>query len=233
MEHPSVELVSMRGQRDAGAGSGLGGLRLRLGTSKSVPTSVSRSMSPSRTSQRANAAPAKERIAPSRRISLRPCRKPCSAALRVARARPAGSRRDRLRQRPRGGRLDQAAGLARRRPSRRPTSCDLGGAGAEEDRPPGGDPDRDPDLAEGVVDPRRHAALLLRHDAERDVGDHRVEQPDADAADEEADQQRRPLGVAARARTSAAGRPRSAPARRSSGSGPGPSPAPSPPAARR
>ncbi len=129
---------------------------------------------------------------------MRPCRKPCSAAdwhLALNLLRQVG---DGLGQRARGGRFDQPARFVA---ADRVAGELLGlrGAGAEEDRAPGGDPDRDPDLAEGVVDPRRHAAALLRHDAEGDVGDHRVEQADADAADDEAEQQRRPLGVDAEA----------------------------------
>ena len=50
----------------------------------------------------------------------------------------------------------------------------LRGAGAEEDRAPGGDPDRDPDLAEGVVDPCR--IPLLREALEEIVS---IEAPEA------------------------------------------------------
>ena len=69
---------------------------------------------------------------------------------------------------------------------------DLVGAAPEEDCAPGGDAHGDTDLAEGVVDPGRHPAALLRHHAHGHVGDHGVEQADADARDQEARQQRRP-----------------------------------------
>jgi len=99
-----------------------------------------------------------------------------------------------LRQSPRGARFDQLMGLVAA-DGAAGRALHLGGADAEEDRSPGGDPDRDPDLAEGVVDPRRHPALLFRDDAEGDVGDHRVDNADPDAADDEPGQQRRPFGV--------------------------------------
>src|SRR4051812_23749156 len=59
--------------------------------------------------------------------------------------------RDRFTEVARGRRFDEAARLVVRE---RPVGRLLGlvSAGAEEDRSPGGDADRDPDLAEGVVD---------------------------------------------------------------------------------
>ena len=120
-------------------------------------------MSLSRTSHSASAAPAKESSAPSSRIALRPWRKPCSAALRVSSRAPAGTAESAC------GSAPEEVASTRPRASSPLTALPadllhLGGAGAEEDRSPGGDPDRDPDLAEGVVDPRRHAALLFRDD---------------------------------------------------------------------
>jgi len=52
--------------------------------------------------------------------------------------------------------------------------------------------DRDADLTEGVVDPGGHAAALLRDDAQRDVGDDGVQQPDTDPGYDEPGQQRDP-----------------------------------------
>src|SRR5436190_23752950 len=95
-------------------------------------------------------------------------------------------RRQRLVEAARGGGLDQMTRLtaARGRGTRRQVA-DLGGALGDEDRAPDGDADRDTDLTEGVVDPRGHTAPLLRHDAQCNVTDDRVQQTDASAEDEE------------------------------------------------
>ena len=56
---------------------------------------------------------------------------------------------------------------------------------AGEDRPEGGDSGGDADLAEGAVDPRAHARLTRRDDGDRGRGERRVDQADADAADDQ------------------------------------------------
>ena len=161
--------------------------------------------------------------APSVRTSLKPARKPSRAALGDA---------------PRGAAAGRAASAWSRVPEEAASTSwrgwspaaagvpagqlgDLVGAAADEDRAPDGDADGDADLAEGVVDPGRHAALLLRHDADRDVGDHRVEEADADARDEEAAEQRRPLVAGVDAAPSAAGRRRRRRGRAPSAAAPG------------
>ena len=64
---------------------------------------------------------------------------------------------------------------------------------ALEQRAECGDPGRDPDLAEGVVDPARHAAALRWNDADRRRREHRVDNSDAKSGDDEARKQRRPM----------------------------------------
>ena len=51
-----------------------------------------------------------------------------------------------------------------------------------EDRAEAGDAGRDPDLAEGRVDARGHAAALVRHDADGGRGKRRIDQADAGPA---------------------------------------------------
>ena len=55
-----------------------------------------------------------------------------------------------------------------------------------EDRAEPGDAGRDPDLAEGAVDARGHAAARGGHDADRGRGQRRVDQADAGAGEQEA-----------------------------------------------
>src|SRR6266498_3689012 len=80
------------------------------------------------------------------------------------------------------------------RPVRKPWFADRVGASTDEQRSPDGSPHGDSDLAEGVVDAARHAALRLGDDADRHVRNRGVEQADAGAGDEEPSEQRRPLG---------------------------------------
>ena len=88
-------------------------------------------------------------------------RRPCPGR-RAGRPRAPGRGCPTRRPRPAGGGWSpSAAGVPA------VSSADLVGASADEDRAPDGDADGDPDLAEGVVDPGGHPALLLRHDAER------------------------------------------------------------------
>ena len=61
--------------------------------------------------------------------------------------------------------------------------------------PSAGDPGRDPDLPERRVDPRGDAGLLAAHGRDRGRRERRVDEPDADPADDEAGQQHGPVGV--------------------------------------
>lgn len=120
---------------------------------------------------------------------MRPSRKPARAAADAAARAGSGARRA------------PAAGCRRTRP--RPVRADgypprsacpppARGPCASPGRrrsPPEGDADRDADLPEGVVDAGRHTALLLGHHTHRDIGDHRVDQTDARAADQEPGEQ--------------------------------------------
>ena len=162
-----------------------------MAASEEASATGSRSMSRSRTSQRASTEPANESAAPRIRISFRPCRKPCWAALRTTSCDPCGTPVQRLAELAGGSGLDQSAGL----PAADRSAGDLlrlRRSDAQEDRSPGGDADGDADLAERVVDPGGHAASLLRDDAQGDVGDHRVQQPHADSAHHEPGEQRGP-----------------------------------------
>ena len=165
-----------------------------MAASEEASATGSRSMSRSRTSQRASTEPANESAAPRIRISFRPCRKPCWAALRTISCDPCGTPFRAWPSCP-----EEAASTSPRAcpPLTAPpaTSCVFDAPTPEEDRSPGGDADGDADLAERVVDPGGHAASLLRDDAERDVGDHRVQQPHADSAHHESGEQRGPGGV--------------------------------------
>ena len=79
---------------------------------------------------------------------------------------------------PRGRPRQQLGGLVRAAP--------------DEDSAPDRHADGDPDLAEGVVDSRRHPASLLWHDAQGDVRHHRVQEPDPGAEEEHSAQEARP-----------------------------------------
>ena len=104
-----------------------------------------------------------------------------------------GSRRGRHRGRcSRAARGDDFAEAAR---GVRQQFGELGVDARLEDGAEAGDAGGDPDLAEGGVDPRSHPGFLDRHDGDRRLADAGVGDADADAGDEEADQQRRPLRV--------------------------------------
>ena len=64
-----------------------------------------------------------------------------------------------------------------------------------EEGPEGGDSDGDADLAERVVDRRAGRGLRFRHHADRRLGDRRVDEPDPGTDEQEAGEQRRPVGV--------------------------------------
>ena len=63
---------------------------------------------------------------------------------------------------------------------------------AREDRAERRDAGRDPELPEGVVDPRRHPRTLLPDGRDRGRRERRVDEADPDAADQEPGQQDRP-----------------------------------------
>jgi hypothetical protein len=107
-------------------------------------------------------------------MSLSPARKAWPAASETAWREPGRKGGDGLVEVARRGGLDQLARPVAgggRRPRRE--LGDLVGAPPDEDRAPHGDADGDPDLAERVVDPGRHAALLGGHEAHGHVGDDR------------------------------------------------------------
>ena len=95
------------------------------------------------------------------------------------------------------------------------------------------DADRDPGLAEHVVDARGEAALLGRRRAQRDLADRRVEDPRADHRDEQAGQEQPPRRVHRRRSSAAPGRRRPAPGRPRSARAARPSGRPTPSSPRR
>ena len=104
------------------------------------------------------------RIPPSMRIWFKPARNPSRAASAAPARLPAGNEDTAVSRLP-----EDTASTSWRGRSPVAAECppasslDLVGTLAEEDRSPGGDADGDADLAEGVVDPGGHAALLLGH----------------------------------------------------------------------
>ena len=125
--------------------------------------------------------------------SLRPARKPSRAACASAGARPGAPPRARWSRLP-----DDAASTSSARPSplagaRRSASATLSAPRPTKIAPQTAIPTATPTWRNVSLMPAAIPLSLLRHDAHRDVGDHRVEQPDGDARDDEAGEQRRPL----------------------------------------
>ena len=133
------------------------------------------------------------------------------SAGRAARERPGAARLEHRVRDPIGDALDGRPGLRERR-------VELRRQPRGEDRPERSRPRRDPDLAEGAVDARRDARTPRLHDADGGRGERRVGQPDPDARDPEAQQQRRSTPSSRRARASPAARRRRASGRRRSAS---------------
>ena len=165
-----------------------------VGSGKPPAVAAERSMSRSRTSSRASTAPASATSPPSSSTSFRPVRKPwwAASASRVARSR--GRVRQGAVERARRGGLDEL------RASGRPLAGTSGGqrrhlvgAAADEDRAPHRDAEGHADLAERVVDPRRHAAPLLGTTLTATSAITGLMSPTPSAGDDEARQQRRPL----------------------------------------